>query len=152
MKQIQMTPGRELDALIAEKVMGWVRGGKDDHTRPFHTKRTIIEEDGDRWVEHYLDWESKGPHDRISSPEGEIIYLCGCKDNPSTIPSYSTDIAAAWEVMEKLCQYMPKIRITENTGDFYYEAEIGHNNYGSSTENPAHALCLAALKAVGHAV
>lgn len=58
-----MKPGRELDALIAEKVMRWNR-----------------------------------EHDECGLPPG--VYG---SDNIQPFPHYSTDISAAWEVVEKIC-------------------------------------------------
>ena len=65
---MEMKAGRELDALVAEKVMGWERG---DTSRGF------------------MKWYPAGKRHKSG---------CGEFD----IPGYSTDIAAAWEVVEKL--------------------------------------------------
>ena len=67
--------GRELDALVAEKVMGWYR---KDGPPP--------DGGGDRWL-----FEPE-PGDREFSFEHAEY---------GTLPHYSTDIAAAWEVAEK---------------------------------------------------
>jgi len=58
-----MKPGKDLDILIAEKMMGWVLEPKYGH----------------RWA----------------SP-------VGTRSDDSDIPNYSTDIAAAFEVIEVL--------------------------------------------------
>ena len=99
-----MNPGRELDALVAEKVFG----------------ETIFK--------HKADWEP---------------------------PEYSTDISAAWEVVNKL------------SGGFYFSIDgqwrsqlTGKISWRSrfkpsldapyiSGDTAPHAICLAALKAVG---
>lgn len=110
-----MKAGRELDALIAEKVMGWKRvPGDDDQDSAWDT--------GD--------------------PEGYFPYEHNFRP--------SIDIAAAWQVVEKLPYlftlttnnpYHPTTPETEWFASFQaeYEAE------GCS---PPHAICLAALKAV----
>jgi len=71
----QMPAGRELDALVAEKVMGWTQVHRVDST-------------GD---------------------------LCGVPSRgapPSyLLPRYSTDIAAAWKVIEKLRQLQFTVRL-----------------------------------------
>lgn len=99
--------GRELDMLIAEKIMGWKRTGDDDHTKPLHTSDDRTE---------MVDWERKGPHPRLEGPVDEdgqtpVYYLCACRDNYDghgisrikvDLPAYSTDIAEAWKVLEKL--------------------------------------------------
>lgn len=100
-------PGRELDALVAEKVMGW------------------------------------------SSEElDEDVGIC--------VPRYSTDISAAWEVVEKLGEKFEQfdLQFGWNTGRFV----CGFGSFGTSrfestpTEFAPHAICLAALRAVGYDV
>ena len=114
-----MKPGRELDALIAEKVMGWIVNRLSEQTMP-----PVL----------------RGP--------GTFSAV--------DLHPYSTDIAAAWEVMEKLIKIAKKIdkmslpsiyclsakhyRVSIDLEDRYIE--------GSANTVP-HAICLAALKAVG---
>jgi hypothetical protein len=92
---LAMKAGPEMDALVAERVMGWERGGADDHTRPAHRESkdfpgTILN-----------DFDSKGPHDYLTSPgPGGRVYFCGCPSS-ADLPSYTTSIADAWEVVEK---------------------------------------------------
>ncbi len=123
----ELKPGRELDALVAEKVMGlkivvkvWGTGKK---YRSF----------------------SVGEPDYIYSsdrPEGELI---------NSVPRYSTDIAAAWEVVEKLGQHFQLFSPTDNRPS--WEARFRDGRFKLVTAEAAtgpHAICLAALKAVGH--
>jgi hypothetical protein len=63
----ELVAGAELDAMVAEKVMGWVR---------------TPNQYGDYW------------HD------GNHLYVGGGSHNP--LPHYSTDIAAAWQVVQHL--------------------------------------------------
>ena len=107
---------QELDALVAEKVMGWERRGG-------------------AWVPEKWD-------DPSSLPPGVI----------TTQPHFyfwkpSTDIAAAWMVVEKMnCDF----RFDWNHGEGVYCASFGTNKYvGCDNKSPARAICLAALKAVG---
>jgi hypothetical protein len=65
-----MEPGKELDVLIAEKVMGWKKLTFDAPIR------------GLLWI-----WDHK---------EGAL------ETEVQRVPSYSTDITAAWEVVSKL--------------------------------------------------
>lgn len=93
--------GRELDMLVAEKIMGWVRRGDNDHTRPRHTTERRKRLGQAAETVEILDWESKGPHPRLESPRDEnglstIVFFCSCETG--TIPAYSTDIAEAWKV------------------------------------------------------
>jgi hypothetical protein len=96
---LAMEAGPEMDALVAERVMGWERGGKNDHARPAHRESkdfpgTILN-----------DFDSKGPHDYLTSlgPAGRV-YFCGCPSS-ADLPAYSTSIADAWEVVEKLREW-----------------------------------------------
>jgi hypothetical protein len=111
-----MKPGRELDALVAEKVMGYRRHHDDCNTY---------------WVDS----------------DGE---------EPTHSHDYSTDIAAAWEVVEKLAEKRIQISAAPlwgSEGRMIWEATWKKVN---DTWNPVHAnsaphaICLAALKAVGH--
>lgn len=118
-----MEPGRELDALIAMKVMGFIPVG--DHW-----------ERGPTWNRVLYKMDSWSP---------------------------SRDIAAAWEVIEKVnC-------LGKYTSDFLLQRErrgVGPNSrvwfawfrkdncdqdieFSAECETAPHAICLAALKAVG---
>lgn len=104
-----MKPGRELDALIAEKVMGW-----EDNMR------------------------------------GLMAY--------AIVPNYSTDIAAAWKVIEELRKDQKALLISQAYQGPYWEylSKVEWNDslkgyrfeFATSISAP-HAICLAALKAVG---
>jgi hypothetical protein len=109
-----MVPGRELDALVAKKVMGW-------------TFSNLIKS----WYPPNL------------RPENNAY---GHK-----LRNYSTDIAAAWEVVEKMKDY--KIYSDIHTASNCYmvdgyseifEDEIEH----VECETAPHAICKAALLAV----
>lgn len=65
--------GRELDALVAERVMGWMSVGLRA-----------------RYGMLAADWRGHDPLSRVG-PEFECA-----------VPHYSTDIAAAWQVVEKV--------------------------------------------------
>ena len=123
----EMNAGRELDALVAEKVMGL--------NFP------------DNYLEAEKRWVNLDP-----TPADCIIMM-------NVIPHYSTQIADAWRVVEKL---LPHFRLE------YYDAEAveGHTDYTDTTGwhcdfwlDSGHgcaeagataplAICLAALKAV----
>ena len=127
-----MNPGRELDALIAEKVMGLKNIRKDGGFAHF------VEPD-------YV----HGNHPQ--------------RNSGIPIPHYSTDIAAAWEVVEKISP----IRIEKHeraVGGFIYRVSIVSEvnnwegcgrfpagyNWSIEKETAPHAICLAALRAVGY--
>lgn len=108
-----MTPGRELDALVAEKVMGYKR------------------------LEPTLDWPER--------------WLCDDR-KLGGIPAYSTDIAAAWEVVEKLSAKHPYITIIR-VGTAPTEWVIAEGPGDSDPDlarapTVPYAICLAALKSV----
>ncbi len=99
-----LKPGRELDALIAEKVMGYQKGIKIAHT-------------------------------------GAQLWTTG---GASFSFHPSTDIAAAWEVVERLQRH--NITISRDiTGRWF----VKYATIDEVAETAPHAICLAALKAVG---
>lgn len=99
-----MIPGRELDALIAEKVMGlrcpdWISCGRGRGA-----------------------WEHSLKH-------------------------YSTDISAAWEVVEKL-NLLERFELSRRDKKFTITTYSQYENHSIYVEAPTapHAVCLAALK------
>lgn len=105
-----MKAGRELDALIAEKVMG------------------------------------------LDGPQYPDCPTCGsanyCRETPY-LP-YSTEIAAAWEVVEKLKTPDVYLEVLSHKGEPHWVCRIigGKDPIGAGAETAPHAICLAALKAV----
>jgi len=106
-------PGRELDALVAEKVMGWIKRPKGAGTA----------------------------HLWISSDKQAF--------HESELPAYSTDIAAAWQVVEKLTRRDDKLFFTLETPISGSAWECWFSGEWAEGETASHAICLAALKAVG---
>lgn len=122
-----MNPGRELDALVAEKVMGinavdWVTG------KEFPITSAI---------------------EALALSEAQI----------NQIPRYSTDIAAAWQVVEKLGGVQLSSGLQNCIACFLVDGEpdadgnipiLRRESYSEiGMHSTAHAICLAALKAVG---
>ncbi|MBY6273937.1 MAG: hypothetical protein CW346_17330 [Bacillaceae bacterium] len=69
------------------------------------------------------------------------------------LPRYSSDIAAAWQVVEKFKERKLYMSV-ECVGDTGYHAVVydedgNHLTDAYSEEGPAHAVCVAALRAVG---
>lgn len=118
-----MKPGKSLDALIAEKVMGLkIRGGVDTGGYPDYEYLAGVDNE-----------EDFGP--------GEWW---------RPVPPYSHRIEAAWTVVEK-------IRISgihmfmDNTRTYRVHATNGGKiDVIVDAETAPHAICLAALKAVGY--
>jgi len=109
-----MKPGRELDALVAEKVMGWTYG----HPCP---------EGMD-----CLHWADEKGKVRDYKP-----------------PQYSTDIAAAWEVVEKMSEQWPQYQLAKIEDG--WSVMWGFDGYGwpeATGKTAPEAICKAALLAV----
>lgn len=110
-----LKPGRELDALVAEKVM--------------------------EWQDCMLD---NKPIDGLGkTPEGRTAVI---------IPNYSTNIAAAWEVVEKMRNlgwFFDLNFQASYTAMFRTDYLITTRRFEEKEETAPHAICLGALKAVG---
>ena len=111
----EMNPGPELDALIAERVMGWTaRWPADQHA-----------ENEPRW----------------NTPEGHNHLL-----------EFSKDHGDAWEVVEKLRDdyHFNVDKVESANGGFEaWKVSFVQGLFSKSKSFP-HAICLAALKAVGY--
>ena len=143
----ELSPGRELDALVAEKVMGRCRWCWDNREKWLK----IPSEEGFEGSSHQV-----GDEDEIDPLTGERVWYC-LKHNKLAwtlnIPPFSTDIAASWEVMEKMRAQLPGKEIML----YYLDAwGVGSLCQAPSTieigeplgeaETAPHAICLAALK------
>lgn len=105
-----MKPGRELDMLVAEKVMGLNN------------------------TEYVKEWTQE----QMKIVQGWW---------PKLYPNYSTDIAAAWEVVEKIQCRSFELNWHLDSYNFVriYKAKFQTTNFVYG-ETAAHAICLAALK------
>ena len=130
-----MPVGPEMDALVAEKVMGWKRSKQTSHNYWEGRFEFLTSSDGYQIyrVENVGDWVG-------NTHESELYFRERC--------SYSTSISAAWEVVEKL-------RTPQSHG---IVIAIGHNGfrvdiYKADDEWDAYAdtlplaICRAAWKA-----
>lgn len=130
-----MNAGRELDAVVAEKVMGW--------------KRVVVPKDYDGLnagvtllptTSTDVGWAPKGAY--------QLWHFC---------PSYSFDIRAAWLIVEKLrerkeiyqvdCAWL---RGANGYPDIYRSVVVmdGLRSVTADANTAPLAICLAALKAV----
>lgn len=152
-----MKPGRELDAIIAEKVMGWTQC---DPLAKWD--RWEYGDPGDDWTVVSEEW-----------CRGDGFPERGHYRSP--IPRYSTSIGDAWTVVEKLDEGRYPFILTQDRyggtysggiwlasfGVFMDEYERGPQgddgdavSYWASPglicagKTPAHAICLAALQVV----
>lgn len=127
---------REIDALVAEHVMGWVSTAAG---------------------------ELLSPQQAIRVRDGEAVF-----DTIEIPPRYSTDIKAAWEVVEKMRGERPQCADSYIAPYYwqlaeYYQGgwEVGFGNHipyegfsfdptlSARAETAPMAICLAALKAKG---
>jgi hypothetical protein len=118
-----MKPGRELDALVAEKVFNYSFEGLVERNR--------------YWV----------------SDKGYPMF----NGQTVMVPFYSTDIAAAWQVVEKLSPIAIE-KYTSTTGDVWsvrfcdpkLPGPKSHFDGKIEADTAPHAICLAALRALSH--
>jgi hypothetical protein len=122
-----MSPGPELDKLIAEKVMG---GG----------------------VAHDLVVTDLDEHTTETCRNcGQGFHTCCGADagfEKTCFPPYSTSIAAAWLVVE---HKSPVVSIKKTVGGWSAAVMYDHRNgtFEATAETAPHAICLAALRAMG---
>lgn len=138
--------GRELDALVAEMVMGCER-----------RVSTLL-------AERMRDpggacWCGPAPYGG-SMGRGGIHSASYLGLGTREVAPYSTSIAAAWEVVEKLRDNGLHVCISSDAVDEEWEVEVWRpeedNEYGQVmvgtpgyADTAPHAICLAALSAVG---
>lgn len=125
-----MKPGRELDALVAEKVMG---------CKVYCVDPNYSYKDPPKM------WrcDCPGPNSAGERPHADDYSFDG------EIKSYSTDIAAAWQVVEHLKSGYGW-NVTASGGGYKVILWRGGGGACQITggETAAHAICLAALKAL----
>ena len=142
-----MNAGRELDALVAEKVMGLKPGV-----------------DFGAWPEHEWKRDEDGTVDVFGfdadTHNGPVCVRCGygychhCQKEPSAPCEkrprrYSTDIAAAWGVVERLAALGNHVAVESwrDSSDARWQVVV-YDKHAYAPTAPL-AICLAALKAVG---
>lgn len=126
---LNMPAGREMDTLVAKKVFGWdvhseILGGLEVYYTVHHEPLKDCPEE-------------------LRAVTGQIII--------KRVPDFSTDIAAAWEVVEKLgnmgytinIQWKGKGRVYENTAEVSITSNIYTVGHGIGTAPIA--ICKAAL-------
>lgn len=135
-----MTAGRELDALVAENVMGW-------KPHRLKTGRSVPECTvcGDAFHFHFTEANMHG------------VYWCEPRKGPGEIPPYSSDIEAAWPLVEKFRMDVQSPGAPQNGGEYLNETgeweveffrDDGKTDFVNAPTAPL-AICLAALKAKG---
>lgn len=130
---------REVDALIAEHIFDWSWHSVSDYLQCGFDEVTKCSTDRDGY---FLSPLTYIPNDELK--KGWCTYI------PQPVPHYSTDIAAAWEVVEKMdCR---TIEITKHANSYqcvFAYKEYGRFFYELECDTAPMAICLAALKAKG---
>jgi hypothetical protein len=136
----ELRAGRELDALVAEKVMGYVWSRSE--TAP-------------------AGWD--GPNGDLLAPWRWLIQAGSPRYAPVTggesrfinnVPKFSTDVEAAWTAVEKLVASHMKIGLTDRPDGkwgFWICRDCGQpeeTTFFETGDTAPEAICLAALKAV----
>ena len=158
---LAMKAGRELDALIAEKVLrlnvvchDWPCGrdpecGHYDATNYPDAEGLWFDDKGPVYIDEHSVWPPEEDADRWFGRFAHVHY----------VPFYSTDLSAAWEVLEKF-----EMNIYHNKECGEYIASIGtlfeddacpecgvenfHVDYAVTVETAPEAICKVALLAV----
>lgn len=148
-----MKPGKELDTLVAEKVMGLpvesgyfhfflnAASGVSSFIKFSPTRFEGIQELPGRPMKS-ADFH---PIELNLGHGGDYQF----RDTKNKIRPYSTDIAAAWEVVG--CGKFPSWAMKWDHKSKLYTVQIEYdgNRYFEQANAAPHAICLAALKAVG---
>lgn len=134
MEEVEMKAGPDLDALVAEKVMRKVVIREPDH----YLK--VAESGGDFFGTEHV--STVLVHNQTFSRHrpGQTIAIC---------PGYSTSIAAAWSVLERvtIVAHLSPILAHNNSG--WQVSFLGNSElFTARSDTAPHAICLAALKAV----
>ena len=130
---------RELDALVAEKVMGWEWWIHIESDARFIAL-------GGGWVSHLHPKKASG-----KEPVDWDVINRACD-----LPRYSTDISAAWQVVENVERRFAAVQVIWE-GPIYGARCIIRDEDGGAYSTEADkraktvplAICLAALKALG---
>lgn len=138
-----MQAGRELDALIAEKVMGWQAQHRSDMC------------DGSKFIRCSA-CGALGRGNCYGDGQGQMQIRCGevvtCCDE-AALPNYSTDIATAWCIIEKLTTDNPywciDVRQSLKPRGWWCNIGVPDSWIKQWAETAPLAICLAALKAMG---
>jgi hypothetical protein len=124
---LAMEAGRELDALLAEKVMG-LTGYDFDDTHWFCSTCKA-------WV-HPAQVTFHEVHERCQTP----VVADWCDEEGNVMPNYSTDISAAWEVFAKFDIPVLRKGFDQEDND-YYCCQIGDHYVTDKTTELAITKC-----------
>lgn len=158
-----MKAGRELDAIVAEKVMwlpvselSWPCGYVPDECG-LQVYQPRIRQEFDADDEKFARSVALNESHRDSwLTERHPVYIYAHKngwDERRIVPFYSTNIAAAWEVLEKQFAFMLS-NMKDGSRGFFADIMRPSSLFASDTitfssegDSMPHAICLAVLKA-----
>lgn len=127
-------PGRELDALIAERVMGLTVITTQEETSQFDPAGRWVP--GGEYYEVDVQW---------AMPPGQEE-----PDVDDYLPGYSTRIDAAWQVVERFERLGYDVAMhTTNGGEWVCVFRGALLADATMAPTAPHAICLAALKSAG---
>lgn len=133
--------GRELDALVAEKIFGslWRAYRSDDEEKSVIRLFAPSRADYCEEIQYKNQWGTSSGFYPTDYPD---------------LPAYSTDIAAAWEVVEKVGTgwlYLSLLQDSDKVAGYWRAAfhRLKETPQLVDADTAPLAICLAALKAVG---
>ena len=169
-----MVAGRELDALVAQEIFGLnvieerltivhVEGDASVHVDSdpdgwacyAETGPVYKDTHGHEWPRPEMGEFYEGRADRLKRDQAEWdtdMKRFGCPHHLLyAVNWYSTDIAAAWEVVEKLKAdgFSLMAEWDDHDGMWYFGFSNASSYKAGEADTAPHAICLAALKAVG---
>ena len=146
--------GRELDALVAERVMGWEwlerATGNGNNTR-----KALFAPLSSDWVRFNFDPAKWSPAKPNTERFADWNQCCESRQRSTRgVPRYSTDIAAAWQVVEHLLHTRNLTFRIQGDNWFSecisYRARFGGRFFYDANSAPE-AICRAALQATNTA-
>ncbi|MFA6315711.1 MAG: hypothetical protein WC648_05090 [Candidatus Paceibacterota bacterium] len=139
-----MEAGRELDGLVAEKVMGYA---VKRVTRKIGNTGNL--KTGETHDVYDTDWYLLETNGETMMVHGPLMHGYG----PARVAHYSTDIAAAWQVAEAMrIAIVPEMVFHQKPSIDGFSARVCSQNHPEGrawAKTAPLAICLAALKAVG---
>lgn len=124
-------PGRELDVIIHNQVMGLPIEMVDEFYQSEEQRQKFL-----------AATDMRGAFSHSHFDEHRLVPNC---------PRYSTHISAAWQVVEKLKYLEPELTWSDESHCWYLSFWKAKNQTAVlGSPHAAHAICLGALRAVGY--
>jgi len=131
----KLEAGRELDALVAEHIFGWKRIAEGSVSINVPSGETVLLNDL---------FVSPDDYERVKVVGSALVA-------PMNLPDFSTDISAAWGVVEKVIRLVNRgfeLSVTNHYPDIYgVDVRFDGHDMVNGNTIPL-AICRAALKCV----